>query len=187
MKTQSTSRLGAPLRESRVIFIASILSALLFVLAVQSSHAGSATWNLNPTSGDWNTAANWTPATVPNSSSDTATFGSSTVTAISTSAHTPLNGIVFSPGASAFTITASALAYPNNKVAISGTGIINNSGITQNFVNAADEGLAGNMFFEGTATAGDLTAFTNKGTSLAGGFGGGKLYFISNATAGNGT
>jgi len=30
--------------------------------------------NLNPGSGDWNTAANWTPMTVPNGSADTATF-----------------------------------------------------------------------------------------------------------------
>jgi hypothetical protein len=35
--------------------------------AVIGTHqsAGSATWNLNPTGGDWNTAANWTPATCP--------------------------------------------------------------------------------------------------------------------------
>src|SRR5215813_9479155 len=45
-----------------------------FILDLQ---AGSATWNLNPTSDDWNTAANWTPATVPNQPSDTASFATS--------------------------------------------------------------------------------------------------------------
>jgi len=29
---------------------------------VFTAQAGGATWNLNPTTGDWNTAANWTPA-----------------------------------------------------------------------------------------------------------------------------
>jgi hypothetical protein len=34
-------------------------------------HADSATWNLNPATNDWNTANNWTPATVPNGPADT--------------------------------------------------------------------------------------------------------------------
>ena len=44
---------------------------LCFVAAIgvsNSVRAGSATWDLNPGSGDWNTATNWTPATVPNGS-----------------------------------------------------------------------------------------------------------------------
>jgi hypothetical protein len=33
---------------------------LMLLLATRSTaFAGSATWNLNPTSGDWNTATNW--------------------------------------------------------------------------------------------------------------------------------
>ena len=32
-----------------------------FFSAASVARAGSATWNLNPASGDWNTAANWTP------------------------------------------------------------------------------------------------------------------------------
>jgi DNA-binding beta-propeller fold protein YncE len=40
------------------------LSVLLLFLASSVTDAGSATWNLNPTTGDWNTAGNWTPATV---------------------------------------------------------------------------------------------------------------------------
>jgi hypothetical protein len=38
-----------------------------------ASGPGSATWKLNPGSGDWNTASNWMPATVPNGPSDVAT------------------------------------------------------------------------------------------------------------------
>ena len=33
-------------------------------------YASSATWNLNPTSGEWNTAANWTRAPVPDGPRD---------------------------------------------------------------------------------------------------------------------
>ena len=51
------------------------LLALFLILTSQSATAGSATWNLNPTSNDWNTAANWTPMTVPNGPSDEASPG----------------------------------------------------------------------------------------------------------------
>ena len=42
-----------------------LLIILSLALAIDA-HAGSATWNLNPASGDWDTASNWTPNTVPN-------------------------------------------------------------------------------------------------------------------------
>jgi hypothetical protein len=53
------------------------LAVLALVVTTQSAHAGSATWNLNPTSNDWNTAENWTPATIPSSETDVATFAAS--------------------------------------------------------------------------------------------------------------
>src|SRR3954470_18247781 len=97
---------------------------ILPALGVQTSHAGSATWNFNPGSGDWNTATNWTPATVPNGSGDTATFNQSTTGSVVISAMTEVNGIMFNPGASAFTI-----APDSQELMISGVGITNNSGI----------------------------------------------------------
>lgn len=51
-----------------------VAAALLFVAAQRTALAGSATWSQNPSTSDWNTAANWTPNTVPNSSSEVATF-----------------------------------------------------------------------------------------------------------------
>ena len=48
--------------------------------ALSAVYADSATWNLNPTSGDWNTANNWTPATVPNGRDDVASFSTSAIT-----------------------------------------------------------------------------------------------------------
>src|SRR5215472_9692635 len=78
---------------------------------------GSATWNLSPGNSDWNTATNWTPATVPNDPSDVASFAVSNTTNITCSAGVELDSIVFEPGASAFTITA-----PVDTFAFSGLG-----------------------------------------------------------------
>jgi hypothetical protein len=62
-------------------------------------YAGSARWATKPTSGDWNTAANWTPQTVPNSETDVATFGKSNVTNLSiTNADVALNSAIFDSG-----------------------------------------------------------------------------------------
>ena len=80
----------------------------LIFLALRTADAGSATWNLNPATNDWNTATNWTPATVPNSTSDTATFGQSNTTSVSNSLLINLAGLVFSTGgAPPYTITNS--------------------------------------------------------------------------------
>src|SRR5262245_34790617 len=65
----------------------------------------SASWNLNPTSGDWNTSTNWTPATVPNGPADTATFDFSNLSAIALSTSVEVSGITFDVGASAFSLT----------------------------------------------------------------------------------
>ena len=105
-----------------------LLPVLVIILTNQHAHAGSATWNLDPTSDDWNTASNWTPATVPNNASDTASFDVSNTTSIKFSADTDLAAIVFDPGASSYTI---ATAFDLN---LGGAGIVNNSGVEQNFV-----------------------------------------------------
>ena len=153
-----------------------LLFTLISFLFAQTASAGSATWNLNPVSGDWNTAANWTPATVPNGPSDTATFGASNMTAVSVSANTTLNGIVFNAGASAFAVTAS----PTFALTISGVGVANNSGITQNFATAANgTGSTSSILFTNSATAGSATFFTNG----AGAF----VQFEDTSTAGAGT
>src|SRR5713101_8800990 len=97
-----THALARPIRST---FAAALLPALGLMLSAQAGHAGSATWLANATSGDWNTAANWMPNTVPNGSGDIATFDVSNTTGISISAETQINGVVFNPGSSAFTIT----------------------------------------------------------------------------------
>src|SRR5919201_3174773 len=116
------------------------LALCLLIVSASNSFAGSATWKASPATGDWNTATNWTPQTVPNGPSDVATFATSNTTHVSLSAQTEVNGITFNPGASAFTITGP----PNTSgftLNITGVGVTNDSGTTQTIV--------GNEFYQG--------------------------------------
>jgi hypothetical protein len=145
--------------------------------------SGSATWALNPGSGNWNTDTNWTPATgYPNGSGDTATFDVSNTTAVSLSANTEVAGIVFNAGASAYTINAST----SFTLTISGAGITNNSGIVQNFVASVYGANAiGGITFRNNATAGINTAFTTNGETSSAGSVASTLFFDT-STAGSG-
>jgi autotransporter-associated beta strand protein len=70
---------------------------------------------------------------------------------------------------------------------ISGTGITNNSGITQNFVTAVDgAGERGLISFTNSATAGSMTAITNNGATVSGERGG-FTDFLDTSTAGSAT
>jgi autotransporter-associated beta strand protein len=159
-----------------------ILSSLTLFLTLTglapSLRAGSATWNLNPTSSDWNDPLNWTPNTVPDGPNDIATFGLSNQTDITVSTFgTEVNELIFSPGASAFTINVTE----GKTFTISGTGIMNNSGFDQNFVVAK----ASEIELTNSATAGDLTFFTLLGaTELFGN--GGQIFFLDTSSAGHG-
>lgn len=139
----------------RLVLRIGFVQPVLF-FGLQASHAGSATWNFNPTSGDWNTAANWTPETVPNGSTDSAVFELSATTDVSASATTQVKSILFNPDASAFTISTS----PGADLILSGAGIVNNSPETQNFVVKVGAGL---IDFISHASAGDSTFFTSSG------------------------
>ncbi len=148
---------------------------LLIVLSLAfaiDGQAGSATWKTNPGSSDWNTATNWTPETVPNGPSDIATFGVSNVTIVTFSAQftTVVNSVVFTPGASAFTITpVDSLSH----LTISGAGVVNNSGIAQQFGdNTHVQSVP--FFISGGATIGGLITFNQ------------SFYFQPNASAGSG-
>ena len=164
--------------------ISAVFLAALFTSApFQNAPAGSATWDLDPTSGDWNTSANWTPATVPNGPADIASFALSSITDISLSADINVDQIVFNPAASAFAITTG----PFKTLTFIG-GITNNSGVRQNFVvqpsnqNSFESGVV----FTGTSTAGSNTAFTLQGATVGGvNYQGGVISFADSATAGN--
>lgn len=164
------------------VLLAVIVAALLTVFS-QPSSAGSATWSSTPSSGDWNTNTNWVPTTVPNGPADVATFGTSNQTAISFSTcPTEVSGITFNSGASAYTIDTS-----QGCLTISGFGVTNNSGVTQNFV--ADTGgiLIPTLYFTNSATAGTSTVFTNNVTADGGPIGWSQTAFIDTSNAGSAT
>src|SRR5947208_6463897 len=133
------------------LIVAAICCFMMFILSTVA-YAISAQWDLDPLSGDWNTAADWTPMTIPTGPADIATFALSNTTNVSVSANTEVNGITFTAAATnPYTITASA---PFTLV-ISGTGITNNSGSTQHFISAVGaKGEFGLMVFTNSATAG---------------------------------
>ena len=91
------------------------LLALSATSGVVSAQAQDATWKTAPGSSDFNTAANWTPATVP---AGTAFFGSSTITTPSFSNFTSLNGWTFNAGAPAYNFNVGQV------VQFNGAGIV---------------------------------------------------------------
>ena len=113
--------------------------------------------------------------TVPNGQADIATFDSSSVLHVSISADTEVSGIVFNPGAPAYTITARPTFL---FLTISGAGINNLSGVSQNFV------TIGHTIFKNNATAGNMTVITNP-DSVNGN--GGITKFEDSSTAGSAT
>jgi autotransporter-associated beta strand protein len=173
--------------------------------------AGSAAWNLDPTSNDWNTAVNWMPTTVPNGPGDIATFSTSNRSDLSVSNDIEVSEIDFGSGASSFTITTA----PTVVLTISGAGIVNNSGTTQSFVTQTDLGGSNSIIaFTNDAAAGGETVLTAAGggeDSSTGGiihfedrssadhasfeifdgreeyYYGGEVYIDANATAANAT
>ncbi len=134
-----------------------VIGALLLVAAQRPSLAGSATWNQNPTNGDWNTATNWTPQTVPNSTTDVATFGSSNVTNLSVSFGSVINldSAVFDSAAPPYTITLDV-----SNLILNGTGFVNDSGSVQSISIPEQGNLIGGLFLFNGASAGAMTAFS---------------------------
>ncbi len=140
-----------------------IAAALLALAAQRTSLAGSATWRTNPPSGDWFAVTNWMPNTVPNGSSDIATFGLSNVTNLFIdSGVVDLDSAVFNTGAPAYTITVEIY-----NLVLSGAGIVNNSGLMQSFVAPIVNNNHGAIFFFNSANAGEMTSFSAEGGFLS--------------------
>jgi autotransporter-associated beta strand protein len=166
------------MNQTRLSVRALLVSGAFLVLGNAVAQADSATWHLNPTNGDWFVAANWTPTSVPNGIDQTATFGVSNVTDVTVSSTLELLDLVFDPGASAYSMTVPT----SIPLAIYGTGIVNNSGVTQRF-STLSSGFIG--FYDRTggghppASAGTNTEFTVPA--------GGTIQFTDDTSAGQGT
>ena len=162
----------------RIVTIA--VSTIAVAGIAQLVPAASATWKTNPINNSWNTANNWIPNTVPDGPADVATFNTSSITSVVLS-DIEVSEIVFNAGASSFTITPD----PLHVLTISGPGIINNSGVTQQFI--ADQSLLTSdtqpIQFVNSATAGTGTAFQALGGIDEDGSGGGKIEFFDTSSA----
>jgi autotransporter-associated beta strand protein len=159
--------------------------------------AGSATWNLNPVNNRWTKAANWTPETVPYGSDNTASFAASVVTDVMLGdtpdgyASNVVDGISFAEDADAYTIILSTRtqSYHSTQLAFVGSGIINNSGVVQNFIaKTSSTKDSGQIFFSGIASAGENVVITNEGgTNAVFGQYGAFTAFWDSSTAANAT
>jgi len=161
------------------LWAALMASAALTALAVPAA-AQDATWNLNGT-GDFNTAANWTPNTVP---TGTAFFGVSNQNNVSFAVSTTVGGWTFNAGASNYAFTnAHALFFSGAGIVINGgsVAITNTAAGTIDFFPTSTAGSAaitndGHLLFENASTAGSAVITNNA-----------FMQFFPGSTAGNAT
>jgi hypothetical protein len=164
----------------KTLIAAAIRCSLIFLIP-SASYAISAQWDLDPISGDWNTAANWTPDAVPNGPADTATFGLSNTTDVFLSANTEVDSITFTAAATnPYVITVN----PGVTLTLSGTGITNNSGRPQTFrIGSDDQAEVAQIHFTNSAHAGNaIIDLRSEGDLL-----GGSAQFSNRSSADNAT
>jgi autotransporter-associated beta strand protein len=160
---------------SRVAVTLAWLASLHFLAATVPAAAQNATWRLNPGSGNFNSAANWTPNAVP---TGTAVFDASFTTAISFSGPTTVGEWLFNPGATAYTFsnqgflsyTGSGFLFTVPTISVSVT--TSNSGST-NFNNNSSAQfvtftnlISGALNFNDASTAGAATISNNLSSSI---------------------
>jgi autotransporter-associated beta strand protein len=174
-----TGNCFAATRRLRAALLTSSALALAWMLPATPSHAQDATWLASPGSGDFDTGANWSTATVP---TGTAFFGTSSTTGLSFSQNpTTVGGWTFNAGASNYTFTnGNVLNFTGAGIVINGGSatIISNSILTfQNSSTAGSATITNNvdgLFFFNSSTAGSA-AITNSG----------GLHFGDTSTAGS--
>jgi autotransporter-associated beta strand protein len=128
-------------------FTRSLTALCTFILF--STIAPAQTWLAAPGSNDWNTAANWVPANVPDSPGGTAVFVVSTITDPTVNSLVDIDGVTFNAGASTYTI--------NNLggITLGGAGIVNNSVAVQTISNGRS------LDFTGASSAGNVVLNNN--------------------------
>ncbi|RXH08734.1 autotransporter domain-containing protein [Bradyrhizobium guangzhouense] len=137
-------------------------------LGVVAAHAVDGTWVGATT--DWTDPANWSSPTVPDG---TATFGNTGSAAVdNNNGVITIGTILFNGTAQAYTVTV------GNPFIVNGTGIINNSGNTQNFGVTSGN----NLVFQQSSSASVGT-----GAVIITNATGGTVNFIQNSTAGTAT
>ena len=139
-------RARLPRRGLRTSMIALLASTCL------AAPAFAETWLANPGSSDFNTAANWDPASVPLA---VAVFGNSTITTLTFSGSRNLDAFQFNAGAPAYTFDLTA----GFGVRFNGNGIVNNSSNAPTF--NVDSSI---LEFDSAASAGNAIINLVNGT-----------------------
>lgn len=154
--------------------------------AATTGDGGNATWAAQPSSGDWNTAANWTPAVVPTGA---ATFGPSSQTQVGfgPGSNDTVAAIAFVPGAPPYTFVFEAPAPATPALTITGDGISNGSSNAQRFVvaSSAVSYHQEQLKLTGAASAGGSGVSYFVGPAGPTAAGGGVMGFYDQATAGS--
>jgi autotransporter-associated beta strand protein len=137
-----------------------LIAITWFAALAMPARAQDATWLLNPGTSDYNTAANWSPATVP---TGTAFFGATNVPNLTfSSAATGVGGWTFIAGAPAYTFTlgGSALLFNGAGIVINAGSVTIDNLISLSFIGPSSAGSAvinnagsGTIGFNGTSTA----------------------------------
>jgi hypothetical protein len=147
---------------------------------------GNSTWGTQPGSGDWNTAANWIPAAVP---TETATFGASSQTGIGFAANSSatIQNILFAGGAPPYSLTFNAPAPNAPALTVTGQGLTNVSGATQQIVvaSSAQNYKQPQLKFMNSASAGGSSMSYSVGPATPAAAGGGVIGFYGTSTAGS--
>ncbi|MBV9875395.1 MAG: autotransporter domain-containing protein [Verrucomicrobia bacterium] len=172
------------------VLLAGVLVQFVAMWAGTHTARAQETWILNPTT-DFNTAANWSPPTVPTGPA-TAIFAASNTTNITFSADTSVGAFQFNAGAPAYSFSISPNA--TNHLHFTGAGIVNNSSNLPTLTNTGNEIFfvsnssagnaiivnqsAGQLEFENNSNAGTATITNNSGSDTI---------FVSGSSAGSAT
>jgi autotransporter-associated beta strand protein len=180
-KTQSDNkgiRRCRPTRSGRNLATLLMVGGIIFTS--QPAYAGSGTWIVNPVNNSWNTPANWSSNTVPGGL-DTATFKFSEITDISISGNSGAQTLLLDVDANAYSFTA----LPGAVMDVGDGGIMNLSGLEQNFIAQADSaGQAGVFIVDGFGGIfGEGVVFTEYGAMVPG-INSGAVFFSGDNSAG---
>lgn len=184
----------------KVLLTSTALALAMMLPAAGPARAQDATWQTSPGSGDFFDTNNWTPNSVP---TGTATFGTSSMPALTLGSSGTFDGWTLNAGASNYTFTILASTsqdFTGTGITINGgsAGIVNygslsftntstagSATITNGSVlNFHDSSSAGSATITNTATMAFTTASTAGSASISNS---GNLTFHHNSTAGSAT
>jgi autotransporter-associated beta strand protein len=141
-----------------------ILATALLLLAAPCSVVRAQTWSVDA-AGPWNTAANWSPATVPNTAGAAANFGNVNTAArtVTLSGTTRTVGSITLDSAAAWTINSGTLVLNSGTAAAGSISVGNTNGNAAHTIGSAISAVAGLALANastGTLTLGGVVSGT---------------------------